>query len=164
MKYPRRLRRALVAGPTILAAFATVLSLTAAASPASTAQQVGPARASCTVTDGKADQGQRIGGNPVRFQYPDSPYLGARLDRCTGKIYLYYSQNPDLGYATHYNIRWGTNQYEARGGYNRKFTFNDPRDPRPGIHTFMVQACIDGGFLESDTCGRWSPEVRLPRR
>lgn len=169
MKKTTWLRRVTVAASTILVTCATVFVSTAAAAPAGgvgpvvAASQASPAQASCTVTDGRSRTGQQVGSNPVRYRYPDSPYLGARFDRCTGKIHLYYG-GVRTDFYTHYNIRWGTNQYEARMGANRRATFNDPGDPRPGNHGFIVQACRDTPIMVPDYCTRWSPQVQLPRR
>jgi hypothetical protein len=157
---------------------ALAITLLSGAAPASA--DPGPrgtaSSAGCTVSDGTARTGERVAGNPVRFRYPDSPYVGARFDRCAGKVIVYFGGYRPGG-ATHYNIRWGTNQFEsAVTDKGRLMTFDDPGDRRPGDHTFIVQACRRGGPVAvpsgfpqppvhgRSSCTRWSPEVHLPRR
>lgn len=121
------------------------------------------ARAACVVKDATSESGQRVAGSPVRFRYPDTPYVGARFSSCTGKISIYFG-GFKRGDATHYNIRWGTNQYESPvTNSGRILRFNDPGETRPGYHTFKVQACNRGSGVQKSGCTRWSPEISMPR-
>ena|SRR5882757_9895471 len=175
-------RRAAAAMSTLFAAGAIVMPSIATTDQTQVTDSIVLARgadltpASCTVSDGTTPAGERVGSNPVRFRYPDTPYVGARFDRCKGKVYVYYGGFKPAG-ATHYNIRWGTNQWEDTvTDSGRIRTFNDPGDKRPGVHTFVVQACRRGGpvgvppgfpqppIRGRSSCTRWSPEIQLPRR
>ena len=71
-----------------------------------------PSQAACGVTDGTssgAQLGTRVGSNPVRFKFADSPYMGVRFDSCANVLRAYYG-----GWTgnTHYNLR-----YDGGGPY-----------------------------------------------
>jgi hypothetical protein len=119
------------------------------------------------VVDGYARVGTRVAGVPPRWDFPTSPYLGARFNECTDTMTVYFG-----GYSgiTHYNIKWaeeGTacapyiqcKQIEVGPGLRRIHRIGgNELASRPVLN---VQACKRGGFLQSSSCTRWSPTIRF---
>jgi hypothetical protein len=136
------------------------------------------AAAACGITEGTSSgsaPGTKVGSNPVRFEFSDSPYLGVRFDSCRNVITVHYG-----GYSsgiTHYNIRYDSGgkatafnppdkQKEAAPGAARVWTLSADPYQWPGGYQradFMVQACRRGsGIFSSSKCTRWSPLVGVP--
>jgi hypothetical protein len=108
--------------------------------------------------DATATAGQAIAGTPPRYQFGDSPYVGARYDHCLHTITVYFGGYTGI---THYNLRpsWGP---QVELAPRAKGVWTAPRslvDHRLNDIRFAVQACKRGGFLESSSCTPWSPEV-----
>jgi hypothetical protein len=134
------------------------------------AQQPGavPA-AACFTRDGSARDGRRVGANPIRFDYPDSPYVGARYDSCQGVVRIHFG-----GYVsgvTHYNVRVNGGQVETRAGEALLIT----RQVGPGGPVSIdAQACTRGRIItpvpgfppirERSSCTRFSPLVTVQTR
>ncbi|WP_188187758.1 hypothetical protein [Nonomuraea sp. SYSU D8015] len=112
----------------------------------------------CVIRDGTSSKGYRVGSNPTRYTYDDTPYLGARYNSCTNKVTLYYGgYSAAPGY--YYNLRTGAGaQWEVQPGSARKYTM---RAPGGTYMTAMVQLCRRGELLHRSTCTRWSPQVRV---
>jgi hypothetical protein len=150
-----------------------LLGLATAAAPAGHATASGSARgprpAACTITDGTSTNGGATrGANPVKYEFGNSPYVGARFDSCADVIKVYYG-----GYTaeslTHYNVTRGFGSYSAahtqselKAGPAMVWTVT-PRDHF--YETFTVQGCRRGSFLRPSSCTRWSPTitVKTPR-
>jgi hypothetical protein len=130
--------------------------------------------AACTTTEGTSSNGgNKVGSNPVKFEFSDSPYLGVRFDSCRNVITVHYG-----GYSsgiTHYNVRYdnpghffGTpdKQIEVAPGAARVLTVSaGPYQSPRGYQRvdFMVQGCRRGsGLFSSSKCTRWSPLVGVP--
>ncbi|MBP2366479.1 hypothetical protein [Pseudonocardia parietis] len=123
--------------------------------------------AGCVKKDGTARSGRRVGSNPVRFDYPDAPYVGARYDSCRGEITVYYG-----GYTgnTHYNVMVNGRQSEVGPGEAKKRTI--PVTPGSFVSA-QVQSCERGRVVtrwplppirERSTCTRFSPTVTVQAR
>ncbi|MGW7263407.1 hypothetical protein [Streptomyces sp. NPDC054842] len=103
--------------------------------------------------------GTNIGGSPNRYQWSNSPYIGARYNRCNGYVYVIYG-----GYrATHYNVRWA-----APGGPWEQSELSASKGlwkwpARHGDYNLMIQACNRGTFSGSK-CTAWSPQLYLNTR
>ncbi|MEU0368960.1 hypothetical protein ABZ070_01630 [Streptomyces sp. NPDC006283] len=128
--------------------------------------------------------GTPTGRSPVRFKWGNSPYLGARYNRCAGTVKVYYGGYPargglfgNIAAYSHYILRYSTpndfNWHEARltVGAARVATFDAFR----GDWNFMVKAC--GGESLGQLfpwgagrnaaplwCTAWSPLVYLNAR
>ena len=146
---------------------ATVIGLTSAPT----------AAAACVITEGTSSvsaPGTRVGSNPVRFEFADSPYLGVQYDGCRNVLNVFYG-----GYTaiTHYNIRYDgggpyvdppAKQVEVSPGAARKWSLSaapfQSADGRGFLRvSFAVQACKRGsGLFSSSSCTRWSPLVGVP--
>ena len=165
MRPPTRAFAARLALPAALVAVASTLAF----APSATAAPAQPVTASvqqadllhgvtCTVNNGRAYSGRAIGGSPPRFEYDNSPYLGARYDSCGDSVKLYYGGYTGI---THYNIRWGNTQREVGPGQARVLTLNASQFGEGDVD-FVVQACKRGsGPFSTSSCTRWSPPVRL---
>jgi hypothetical protein len=116
----------------------------------------------CTIRDGRSPTGTPWGKNPTKYEYPDSPYIGARYNSCTGKVVIYYGgyldEPPGLNF---YHLRL-TNGEQTRvpPGEARIWTINAPGWPSMGIFT---QACKQQ-FGRPSVCTRWSPTVTVALR
>ncbi|MBF8191290.1 hypothetical protein ITP53_37440 [Nonomuraea sp. K274] len=120
------------------------------------------AAAGCVIRDGVSSTGTETGRNPTRFEYTDSPYLGARYNSCTDKVVLYYGGYTNTAAGWHYNVRFTTGgQRELSPGSSRKWTFNNPGGTSLSA---VVQLCKKGGFAQRSSCTRWSPTVRVSLR
>jgi hypothetical protein len=175
----KRMATRLVAGSllagSLTIAGATGIALADTPSPAqsnvaASAQQPGamPA-AGCFTRDGTAPDGRRVGANPIRFDYPDSPYAGARYDSCKGVVRIHFG-----GYVsgvTHYNMRVNGQQRETRAGESLLI---DQR-VNPGAPVSVnVQACTRGSVVDMpwplpdvtrpSSCTRFSPLVTVQTR
>jgi hypothetical protein len=149
------IRKYIATLPIAVLAVSGLTALPAAAQPQSHAA----AAARCTIRDGTSPTGGRIGSNPTKYRYGNSPYLGVRYNSCQDTFRVYYG-----GYTTnltHYNLRWyhaGWHQTEMRPFQNGLHTMT-------AIHSsvipFLVQACNRGGILQRSSCTRWSPTVTL---
>jgi hypothetical protein len=108
--------------------------------------------------------GSRIQGNPPRYRYSNSPYLGAVSDQCSKTVTLYYGN-----YTSNvYNIRWSDSSGNAkqievpnRGGPRQK-TMSWSRFSEESKYYFTVQACNKGGLFTSSSCTAWSPTLGVP--
>ncbi|MDL5203792.1 hypothetical protein [Streptomyces sp. ALI-76-A] len=154
---------------------ATVLSSCAVAAGIVMAPEAGAAPAAApTVTDAVAqgcytrdgyppDGGRNIGGNPPKYKWDHTPYVGARYASCGRTVRLYYG-----GYTnntTHYNVRYappggGWQQTELRAGAHMMWKF----PAAYGDYNFSVQACNRGGAFQSSRCTNWSPQLYLNTR
>lgn len=121
-----------------------------------------PAGGPAQYVDAVATVGQEITGSPKRYEFGDSPYIGARYDKCLQTYKVYYG-----GYSgiTHYNLRpsWGP-QVELAA--HERGVWTAPKHARNWPQSdlrFTVQACKRGGFLERSSCSAWSPEVSFRR-
>lgn len=135
------------------------------------AQQASPtAQAACTIRDGTASTGVRVGRAPIRYEYGNSPYLGVRYDSCADVVKVYFGGYTGI---THYNLRYKESdrhpfncggcrfsQMEFGPGTARVWTMT-ARSPEPHLNTYSVQACKRGGLFESSSCTRWSPTVTI---
>ncbi len=130
-----------------------------------TAAPVGPAAASgqstrtsyaaaCKINDGVATTGSQVGANPVRYEYGNSPYVGARYNSCTDVIKVYFGGYTNL---THYNVIYGSRQYELAAGPAKVWTVTPPSYDT--WVTFSVQGCIRGSWPQPSRCTRWSPTL-----
>jgi len=148
----------------VAAAGMMLLPSTAAAGPvrstdvAISAQQVDlMASAACVVRDGVGTTGREIEGNPRRYKYDDSPYLGARFDSCGDSIKIYFGGSTGM---THYNLRHGTgHQQELSPRKAGVLTIASPSGYQGRNYSFAVQACNRGGTFQPSSCTRWSPSV-----
>jgi hypothetical protein len=131
--------------------------------------QVGHA-AACAVYDASSKTGVRVGSNPFRWEYANSPYIGARFDQCADVIYIYYGGYTGI---THYNIRLadqGFNrvylirQFEVGSGSARRYTLSANTVSAAWL-LITVQACRRGtGPFSSSDCTRWSPTIDFGRK
>ncbi len=131
----------------------------------------GPGRAShtppaaetqCTVRDGTSRLGTPIGSNPVRYEYPDSPYLGLRWSSCTNKVVIYYGgYTPGLA-GEFYQLRYGETgeQVKVPVGERRTWTVNAPAAVSMTVSAQYCQKPVIG----SSRCSRWSPAVNVQLR
>ena len=112
--------------------------------------------APCKVSDGWATSGVSWGSNPPKYEYGNSPYVGAQYNSCTDVTRVYYGGYSNL---THYNVIYGSRQYELRAGPRMVWTVT----PASFDHqdTFTVQGCIRGSWPNPSSCTRWSPTVHL---
>ncbi|MER7947546.1 hypothetical protein ABTY59_09185 [Streptomyces sp. NPDC096079] len=102
--------------------------------------------------------GINIGGSPNRYKWDNSPYIGARYDRCANRVYVIYG-----GYrATHYNVRWvapGGPWEQGEVGPGGQWSW----PPRHGDYNLTIQACNRSTF-GSSKCTAWSPQLYLNTR
>jgi hypothetical protein len=115
--------------------------------------------AACAVRDGTAAAGQHVGGNPVRFEYGDSPYVGARYNSCEGTVKIYYGGYTNI---THYNVTVNGRQRETRAG--ERLVLTVPVNPGSPV-SVQVQACQLGEWVvvarKPSSCTRFSPPVTV---
>jgi hypothetical protein len=147
-------------GPASSAQAATGSQFTADAGAEATT--VVPPRYTPCHTDGETfGKGSPFGSAPLRWKYRDSPYAGARYNRCANKVTFYYGGYPELH---HYDVKWtlspkGTtttdNDYAAG---SRKTTLNATHTSGYTTYTVQVRAC------SATACTRWSPIVYLTYR
>jgi hypothetical protein len=104
------------------------------------------------------------GADPKRYEFGNSPYVGARYDSCADVIKVYYGGYV-AGSFTHYNVRRALASIPFRGGQSelqegpaRVWTIA-PLDPY--FEEFTVQGCVRGKFPRPSSCTRWSPTVRV---
>ncbi|WP_327582468.1 hypothetical protein OHA25_41990 [Nonomuraea sp. NBC_00507] len=137
---------------------AGLLSASATQAGATTTVQAAVTAQNCDIRDGTSRTGYRTGSNPTRYEYNDTPYLGARYNSCTNNVTLYYGGYGDApGY--YYNLRTGAGaQREVKAGVARKFTFAAPAGSYVDV---MVQLCRRGIPGQKSSCTRWSPVVRV---
>lgn len=132
------------------------------------AQQAGPTAQACTIRDGTASTGARVGRAPIRYEYGNSPYVGVRYDSCADVVKVYFGGYTGI---THYNLRYTESdrvplrggtwfQMELGPGTARVFTMT-ARSSEPHWNTYSVQACRRGGLFERSSCTRWSPTVAV---
>ncbi|GAA1248804.1 hypothetical protein GCM10009609_10280 [Pseudonocardia aurantiaca] len=149
-KLNRKVARALTA--TVVGGAAVF----AVAAPASAA----PAAAGqCTVRDGTSRLGSQFGTNPVKFEFPDSPYVGMRWSSCTNKVVIYYGgYTPGLP-GEFYQLRRAetSEQVKVPIGERRTWTINAPGTT---IMTISAQYC-QKPVIGSSRCTRWSPVVTV---
>ena len=140
-----------------LVGFTTVLAPAATAH----ADEGAPAAhaAACTHVDGTATSGATLGSNPVKYEYGNSPYAGARYKSCLDVVSIYYG-----GYTSgvdYYNIRYdnGDQGQFSAATPNMVFSF----EPNGGVnrYVFAIEACKKGGVFQKSACTRWSPTVSL---
>lgn len=114
---------------------------------------------SCYVDGQTFGEGTPVGSGPLKWKYSGTPYAGARYDRCTNTVTLYYG-----GYnaPSWYNVRWTlspageTHTYNNHAAGSRKKTLTATHaDGRYTTYTVQVRAC--SGTL----CTAWSPIVYL---
>jgi hypothetical protein len=166
----RTTRRALIGSALLVLAVTGV----PAGQTAATGHSTNDRRAApCKINDGIATTGASVGDNPVRYEYGNSPYLGARYNSCLDVIKVYYGgYDPGVPRGvTHYNvirhaqvgsyppIRFG--QGELRATTTRMVWTVTPRPNANHVASFTVQACRKGPVDVSSTCTRWSPTVRV---
>lgn len=120
--------------------------------------------AACLIRDGDSRSGRRVGSNPVRYEYANSPYVGVRYDSCGDVLKIYHGGFRGI---THYNIRYytaapnSTKQVESGPGTARVYTLS--ASPFNGYRfSVAVQGCKRGGTFESSSCTRFSPTVGVP--
>jgi hypothetical protein len=134
-------------------------SLTLAGAAGTAFADVPQAAAGCVVKDGTAGDGQRLGGSPVRFDYPDSPYVGLRYNSCAGTVKIYYGGYNNI---THYNVRVNGGQRETRAG--ERLVLSVPVNPGRPV-SVQVQACQHGEWVvvarKPSSCTRFSPPVTV---
>jgi len=136
-----------------MACGAIIVAPTASAAPCA-------AGAAAQYIDGVATAGQEIAGSPKRYEFGDSPYVGARYDQCLQTIKVYFGGYTGI---THYNIRpgWGP---QVEVAPHRKGVWTAPKAarnwPRNEVY-FSVQACRRGGVLQKSSCSAWSPVVKI---
>jgi hypothetical protein len=116
-----------------------------------------PAGGPAQYVDARATEGQEIAGSPKKYEFGDSPYIGARYDKCARLLKIYFGGYNGI---THYNIRYDSgNQYELapheRGVWSPKHGDSLYEIGRK----FSVQACKRGSGLSSSSCTRWSPVI-----
>ncbi|MFF1479132.1 hypothetical protein ACFVYD_16485 [Streptomyces sp. NPDC058301] len=153
----------MVAAPSVVAAGPGAQQSTTVHVLGSASGQSPDLKKGCFFRDGTAPNGgSDTGGTPPRFQYGNSPYLGAQLDSCGDVVRVYFG-----GYnSTHYNIRYVSPtsgrwvQQELAGGPRRVWTIT----AEAGDYNFVVQACNRGGALSHSSCTRWSPQIYLNAR
>ena len=108
----------------------------------------------CKINDGVATTGSPVGANPVRYEYGNSPYVGARYNSCTDVIKVYFGGYTNL---THYNVIHGSRQYELAPGPARVWTITPASWDY--VVTFRAQGCVRGDWPQPSRCTRWSPTV-----
>jgi hypothetical protein len=113
----------------------------------------------CIVRDGTATSGVKVGSNPPRYEYGNSPYLGVRYDSCADVFKIHYGGYTGI---THYNLRINLGQRELRPREAGVLTMTPIFVPSSS--TFAVQACKRGGLFERSSCTRWSPTVTISKR
>jgi hypothetical protein len=116
-----------------------------------------PDAAACRINDGTSSTGSPRGANPVRYEYGNSPYVGARYNSCLDVIKVYFGGYTNL---THYNLKSFFSQREMAPGPYRVATWT-PEFPGNYVDTFTVQGCVRGGFPPHSHCTRWSPTVHV---
>jgi hypothetical protein len=116
----------------------------------------------CVIRDGTSKLGSRTGSSPVRYEYPDSPYVGLRWNSCTDKVVIHYGgYSPEL-IGEFYQLRRTEtgSQVELPNGERRTRTINAPD---AAAMTYIAQYCHRPA-IGSVRCGRWSPPVTLRLR
>ncbi|MET9887756.1 hypothetical protein ABZZ20_32395 [Streptomyces sp. NPDC006430] len=116
--------------------------------------------------------GNNTGGIPPRYQWGNSPYLGARYDSCPSKVRVFYGGYSGTGFLhyTHYVMKyttpgelgWKTTQLTI--GQHRVWTFTNASH---GDWNFKVKACFNApreGGGERSVCSDWSPQIYLNSR
>ncbi|UUU26512.1 hypothetical protein [Streptomyces sp. DSM 40750] len=120
----------------------------------------------CTHRDGyPPDGGTNMGGTPSRYQWRNTPYVGARFDGCTDTLKLYYGGYSRPGYS-YYEVRY-TN--EARHGWRTwQLPMGERRvstieGPAHGSWNFKVRACASSidDAQGARPCTGWSPQLFL---
>ena len=110
----------------------------------------------CKINDGVATTGSPVGANPVRYEYGNSPYVGARYNSCTDVIKVYFGGYTNL---THYNVIRGARQYELAPGPARVWMITPASWDY--VATFSAQGCVRGDWPQPSRCTRWSPTVSV---
>jgi len=156
--------------PTV-AACAVLLAAGVAVAPAAGATQRSGAptaakapAAACTYVDGLAYDGIRLRGVPPRWKYGNSPYGGARFDRCGDVVRFYYGGYGGTKKLDYYELRYGISPNQILRTY-RDYTQGSNRiatvtarhnEGYYTSYTLQVRACN----LPA-ACTRWSPLVYL---
>ena len=110
----------------------------------------------CTIYDGYATTGEKWGANPPKYEYGNSPYVGARYNSCSDVIRVYYGGYTNL---THYNVLDRVRgQRELKAGANMVWTVT-PYASTDYWESFSVQGCVRGKWPNPSKCTRWSPTV-----
>ncbi|UUS35074.1 MULTISPECIES: hypothetical protein [Streptomyces] len=113
----------------------------------------------CYVDGHTFNKGTPVGSGPLKWKHSGTPYAGARYDRCTNTVTLYYG-----GYKAPawYKVKWTlspageTHTYNDRAAGSRKKTL--PAAHAKGQYTsYTVQVRACSGTL----CTAWSPIVYL---
>ena len=116
-----------------------------------------PHTAACTINDGVASTGSQVGANPIRYEYGNSPYVGARYNSCADVVKVYYGGYTNL---THYNLASLFSQREVAAGPRMVVTVT-PDFVGSHLATYSVQGCIRGSWPRPSRCTRWSPTVQV---
>ena len=141
---------------TVTSAVLAAAALTAPSGEAAPATHAGPQ--ACIINDGYATTGVKWGSNPPKYEYGNSPYLGAQYNSCSDVIKVYYGGYTNL---THYNAIYGYgsgHQAELKPGAAMVWT-RTPYSSGDYWERFAVQGCIRGTWPNPSKCTRWSPEV-----
>jgi hypothetical protein len=120
--------------------------------------------APCNINDGRAVSGSPVGSNPTRYEFGNSPYVGARYNSCTDVIQVYFGGGIGLvnPWPTHYNVIYGwqsgRRHYEFRASSDRMVWTVTPLSYNY-VASFHVQACYRATVSSRSTCTRWSPNI-----
>ncbi|HTK66053.1 MAG TPA: hypothetical protein VL595_26995, partial [Pseudonocardia sp.] len=117
-----------------------------------------PKPAQCTY-DGTSTTGTESGSNPTRYQALYSPALGARWNKCSHTVTVYFNGDNTND---HFNLLVNGKQRELAGARGaREYSMPDSQFGE-GYSTFAIQSCQRGGMFAPSVCTNWSPTVKLP--
>lgn len=137
---------------------ASLHSLPATPTPVGPSPRPLPKPPACTY-DGTSTTGTEHGSNPTRYQALYSPALGARWNKCTHTVTVYFNGDNTND---HFNLLVNGKQRELAGARGaREYSMPDSQFGE-GYSTFAVQSCRSGGLFAPSVCTNWSPTVKLP--
>lgn len=154
----RLITTAVAAGGLLVAGLAVAPSALAEEATTGFSSSVKGPYTPCNVDGQTFGKGTPVGSAPLKWKYSGTPYAGARYDRCTNTVTLYYG---GYKYLSYYDVKWTlsprgtTTTYKDYAAGSRKNSL--PATHVNGYTTYTVQVRACYGNL----CTSWSPLVYL---